>query len=538
MKETTNNQLILNSFGKGRADLESVKEKGAVIYTRVSSKRQEDNLSLDVQLQGVTNFAIKNNYHILASFGGCYESAKSDERKEFQKLLRYVKNSRNKVKYILVYSFDRFSRTGGNAIYLSDQLRKKGIEIISVTQPTETVENPSGELHQNIMMVFSHFDNELRKQKAVAGMTERLNRGYWVCKAPIGYQYNRNIKEKPLEFSDKAELVKRAFELKVYEGYLNTEIIKRLAPQGLKLQPKTLSCIFTNPIYAGYISHKLLKGNVVNGTHPPLVSEELFLKASGIRREVEYKCKETEINPHVPLRNFIICNHCRENRLAGYKVNSRGIWYYKCSKKGCKNNRNANVMHEKFMELLEGFTISPVLIPILKTKLEQMFVRMTSNKSDESKRIKIGITELKKKISTLEERFAFGEISEPIHNRVSAKLNEELKELNAQLLKVPKVTASNIQKDLNNALKISSNLKEMWHLADARIKRKIQKTIFPDGIFYDRLNDQYRTFLINDFVAVINKLSENCEDSKKGIHSQIDCEFPFVGPPGLEPGTN
>lgn len=43
-------------------------------------------------------------------FGGTCESAKSDERKEFQKMLNYVKRRIN-IGYIIVYSYDRFSRT-------------------------------------------------------------------------------------------------------------------------------------------------------------------------------------------------------------------------------------------------------------------------------------------------------------------------------------------------------------------------------------------------------------------------------------------
>lgn len=57
-------------------------------------------------------------------------------------MLSYVKKSRAKVSHILVYSLERFSRND-NSIWLSNQLRKLGIEIISVTQPIDT-SNPSG----------------------------------------------------------------------------------------------------------------------------------------------------------------------------------------------------------------------------------------------------------------------------------------------------------------------------------------------------------------------------------------------------------
>ena len=50
---------------------------------------------------------------VVADFGGTFESAKSDERKEFQKMLTYVKRNKE-IDAIIVYSYDRFSRTGPN----------------------------------------------------------------------------------------------------------------------------------------------------------------------------------------------------------------------------------------------------------------------------------------------------------------------------------------------------------------------------------------------------------------------------------------
>jgi DNA invertase Pin-like site-specific DNA recombinase len=57
-------------------------------------------------------------------FGGTYESAKTDERREFNKMLAFVKKSKERIAYIIVYSVDRFSRSGTNAMYITDQLKK------------------------------------------------------------------------------------------------------------------------------------------------------------------------------------------------------------------------------------------------------------------------------------------------------------------------------------------------------------------------------------------------------------------------------
>src|SRR5690349_21214725 len=82
--------------------------KNCVIYTRVSSKEQaETNTSLDSQKRYCEEYAQKHGYVVKFYFGGTYESAKGDERKEFKKMLEYARKNKS-IDTILVYSYDRF----------------------------------------------------------------------------------------------------------------------------------------------------------------------------------------------------------------------------------------------------------------------------------------------------------------------------------------------------------------------------------------------------------------------------------------------
>ncbi|TRU41491.1 MAG: recombinase family protein, partial [Microcystis aeruginosa Ma_QC_Ca_00000000_S207] len=87
------NLIIFDNFAKGKA---TIKERSGncVIYTRVSTKEQADNnMSLDTQRKYCELFAQKNGYTIMGYYGGTYESAKTDERNEFNKMLTTVKKS-------------------------------------------------------------------------------------------------------------------------------------------------------------------------------------------------------------------------------------------------------------------------------------------------------------------------------------------------------------------------------------------------------------------------------------------------------------
>ena len=93
-------------------------------YTRVSSKEQfTNNSSVSNQIKHNIKYAKEQNYNIVENFGGTYESAKSDfTRKEFKRLIDKIKTSKKKPYAILVFKMSRFSRSGGNAIGLVNQL--------------------------------------------------------------------------------------------------------------------------------------------------------------------------------------------------------------------------------------------------------------------------------------------------------------------------------------------------------------------------------------------------------------------------------
>ena len=88
--------------------------KNCVIWTRVSTKRQEDNGgSLNDQKSKCEAFASKNGYNIKGYFGGTHESAKTPGPllNSMYKAIRKDKS----ITHIIVSVIDRFSRNVGQA---------------------------------------------------------------------------------------------------------------------------------------------------------------------------------------------------------------------------------------------------------------------------------------------------------------------------------------------------------------------------------------------------------------------------------------
>lgn len=79
------------------------------------------------------------------------------------------------INVILVASYDRFSRTGPEGIMTKAYLKAKGIYVVSATQATDP-DSAAGTFMENIIFLFNQFENSLRRDKAVIGMTDCLRR--------------------------------------------------------------------------------------------------------------------------------------------------------------------------------------------------------------------------------------------------------------------------------------------------------------------------------------------------------------------------
>lgn len=506
----------LNQFAKGKAANGTADAVvNCIIYTRVSSKEQMlTNQSLDTQKKFCDEFALKNNMNVLGYFGGTYESAQTDERKEFNRMMKFVKGNKQKAQYILVYSLDRFSRTGDSAIYISSELKKIGVSIMAVTQPIDT-NTHSGALQQNIQFIFSKYDNDLRRQKSIDGMREKLLRGEHLGNCPIGYRYAQSGKGKVqvIVLSDKAPFIKQAFEWRAM-GYTFEQISERLKPHGIRLPKQTLTKLFQNPFYCGLIAHNFLNGELVKGKHEALISEDLFMRANRQRKTDGFKVNK--FNDHLPLKVFVR-DEASQAPYTGYLVKKKGLYYYKVNKVGVKVNRSVKIMHDKFKEVLEYISIDERFVEPLVKQLRYTWDNLNEGSKNEKITLSKTLNDVNEKLDLLERRFAFGEINALIFDKFSKELYAQKKEISAALENLSG-NLSNPHNLIDFTIRLSSKLPSAWASGDYHQKQEFQYMIFPDGLSYDTKIEHYRTSQINLVFAHIALKSMDAEEKKKGTY--------------------
>ncbi len=511
--------------------------KQAVVYTRVSSKEQADkNLSLDFQRKTIEEYARRNSFETLGYFGGTYESAKTDGRKEFQRMLDFIRKNKGRVSHVLVYTLDRFSRTGAGAIKLAQDLREKyGVTVFAVTQPTDT-SNASGVFQQNIQFLFSEFDNQLRKQRAVAGMKEKFEKGVWCLKPPMGYDVIRTNGERKIIINKVGQQIRKAFKWKI-EGLKNDEILSRMKGLGVKIYKQKLSMIFSNPFYCGIIVNKMLNGKLVKGTHPAIISEQEFLQVNNIRQSANKfgVTHQKEIDP-LPLKVFMRCDNCN-NGYTGYIVKKKKIYYYKCRTTGCKCNQNAGDVNDLFIQFLEKYQIKPHLVKPFLSKMAHAFDKLNSQNKVHLEELSTNLSEIQKKIDKLEEKyFIMEEMSEETYKKLRAKYTEEKTSI-VSTIETCGNDCSNYNLYLSNALQFSRKLSVVWASSSVPQKEKLQKAIFPQGVAYNRQIEAFRTDSVNDVFEKIAVVTSIPDDQKERQLNKIVELSNQVGTTGFEPAT-
>ena len=511
------------------------KNHNAIIYTRVSTKEQADNnTSLETQKRYCENYAKANDLRVVGYFGGTYESAKSDERKEFKRMLKYVRQS-GSVGYIIVYSYDRFSRTGSSAAQISQELFSQGIQVKAVTQEVDTT-SAAGKFQQNLFYMFSQFDNELRRDKTITAMTDLLRKGYWLWNPPIGY-INKKKYHKAVDWeivpSKEGKLIKKAFAWKLKGIYTNVEIIEKLQSLGLIIDERRLSEVFKNPFYCGVLVSKMIPGEVIEGKHKPLVSKEDFLKINAI--ETHHPKHRKAENENLPLKQFIYCESCKLP-LTGYLVKRKGLYYYKCRTKGCSCNKSAKALHTTFTDDLKTYQLEPKYRDIVKEVMTYTYDNITKELRTRKKSIKKTITELNTKIDSIEERYALGELDSTIYKKFKDKYETQKDELQSKI-ENPTLSSSNLELAIDKALTLSESLEKIWVDGDLKQRQKLQNLVFPSGLGYDKSNDRVRTPKVNAIFGSIPILSKEISNIKKGEPIPVNQFSDCVTPAGFKPAT-
>lgn len=216
--------------------------KFAAAYVRVSTDDQTE-YSPGSQLKLVRDYARREGYVIPDEY--VYQddgiSGKSaDKRPNFRLMIATAKQTTPPFSCIFVWKYSRFARNQEEAIMYKNLLKKRGVDVRSISEPS--TDSPFSSLIERIIEWMDEYYVINLAEEVKRGMKEKSLRGEAMGKPPFGY----SVKDKIYVPNDDSPMVRRIFDM-----YASGASFREIAMQYPSITGQAVRYILSNPVYIG-----------------------------------------------------------------------------------------------------------------------------------------------------------------------------------------------------------------------------------------------------------------------------------------------
>ena len=359
--------------------------KTAAAYIRVSDDRQ-DEYSPDSQLKKTREYAAKSGYEIPDEFV-FYDDGISGKnarrRSEFNRMIALAKEKDCAFDTIYVWKFSRFARNQEEALVYKNLLKKKGVAVVSVSEPIP--EGAFGSLIERIIEWMDEYYLTNLSTEVIRGMSEKASRGEAMSRQ-VGY----DIVDKHYVPNAEADIVREVFS-SFAAGEGMRAIALRLTAKGVRtsrgnvIDNRWVDYMLHNPVYIGKIrwcpngraASRRDWDNpstiLVDGDHEPLISIDLWNtvqeRIATLKRTYgKYQRREQPIE--YMLKGLVRCSSCGATLAMSYAGGSLQCCNY--ARGSCKVSHSLSITkaNKALIEYLEKavalkeFAIVPSSTPV------------------------------------------------------------------------------------------------------------------------------------------------------------------------------
>jgi len=314
------------------------------LYARVSSDKQDVDLSISAQLKALREYALKNGYQVVKEFVDEAESGRSSLRPFFREMIALARRPNKPFDAILVWKYSRFTRSREDSILYKAMLKKVGVQVISINEPFDN--SPTGRLMEAIIESLDEFYSDNLGEEVTRGMRESASRGFYLsANPPYGYQKVKvkdgNKERTKLEIEPvEATVVKEMFKA-IIGGQGLTDIVRDLnsrgvpGPRGKGWSKTGAHEILTNEICTGTFvwgrnSKRGLPPIRSENACPAIVGRDTFIRVNEFMKER----MPARIHPRRVASPFLLsglthCGYCGK-ALIGRYAKSGKFAYYVC----------------------------------------------------------------------------------------------------------------------------------------------------------------------------------------------------------------
>ncbi len=343
--------------------------KKVIVYARVSSDKQDVDLSISAQLKALREYALKNGSEVVREFIDEAETGRTTARPAFREMISLARSPQKLFDSILVWKYSRFARSREDSIVYKAMLRKCGVQVISINEPFD--DTPTGRLLEAIIESLDEFYSDNLGEEVTRGMRESASRGFYLSsKPPYGYgkvRFKDGEKEHTkLEIDPNQSGIVSSMFQDILNGKGLTEITKELnrkgiaSPKGKGWNKVGVRAILANEAYSGTFvwgrnSKRGLSPVRVDNACPVIINRSTFDKAQSLMSERAPKfIHPKRVYSRFLLSGLTFCGHCGK-AMTGQDAKSGKFSYYVCgslNKKGAGSCPSHRFNSRKFEEVV------------------------------------------------------------------------------------------------------------------------------------------------------------------------------------------
>ena len=364
----------------------SVVARNAVIYCRVSSTKQRlDGSGLESQEQRCRAYADEHGCEVEAVFpddvsgGGDFM-----QRPGMVALLSYLDAQKGKPYVVIFDDLKRFSRDTEFHLKLRREFARRGATIECLNFRIE--DTPEGKFIETVIAAQGELEREQNRRQVVQKMKARVESGFWVFRAPVGYRYvsAETGGGKVLVPDDRlAPVVRDALEGYASGHFASQAEVQRFLernpafPKDRKdgsIRPMTITRLLKKAVYAGYVEAPKWGVSLRKGQHEGLISFETFQRIQeNLEGRKRAPAARKDYNEDFPLRGFVLCDGCGNAMTGAWsKGKTRHYAYYRCETRGCEAKSKSiprQKLEDGFAEIMQGLQPAKGLFQVAKAML-------------------------------------------------------------------------------------------------------------------------------------------------------------------------
>ena len=508
--------------------MNSSSPKQGIIYCRVSSFEQIDGTSLESQERLCKEYALKHDIfvdkdHVFIEKG---ESAKTANRTEFQKVLALCCSKKSKIDYFIVYKIDRFARNQNDHAITTTMLKKYGTVLRSVTEPIN--ESPIGRWMEGMLSVTAEFDNNVKRERSVGGMSERLKQGVWVWQCPLGYE-RLNPKDNispdgvisPFITLCFEEYSKGKYTYQSLADHINAKGFK--SRQGNKATAQQIEKILKNKLYCGVMKGL---GFEYDGKYTPLVSKQLFNECQPGYKTASRRRPHNAKNPLFPLRSVVMCSHCKQSITGSTSTGNkqRKYSYYHHHKQTCPQARfvTKEDFEKLFVEHLDKIVPKEEYLALFKAVIMDIWKSNYVAFNGENEKLRQEIKDTEKRIEGIFDCYERGIYTDKEFIERKNRLNREITEKESRIHE-NRVEEFDMDGALEYCFNFIRNASTIWKQIknEPELVNSFQKLIFKEKLPFEI------TGFGNSELAIIYKLEKESTGEKSSLVTPRRVELRF-----------